>query len=218
MKKIICVMIGVLLICNIFLCYKYRQLKNLSINVADKYSTISIHEERISEKLKTYILIQQAMENTVPPDVVVKNAKKDSCLLAELAPPQSAPILCFRFKESHCDACIQHTIRRLNEYAAIIPQKIIVLSGYANFNHFAAFESSQNKNLSIYNVEHIPHWEIEDIEQSYFFVLHEGRIHSPFIPLKEDNNYTDRYIHTLIHKFWEESSCSKEYQSNVLYT
>lgn len=216
-KTIICVVAGILFACNLYLGYKYKQMENAASIIADKYSAISVKEERISNKLKTYTLIQQAMENTEVPPIAVKNISKESFMLSDLDTSSSAPTLCFRFKETHCDACIQHAIRMLNECTATIPNRIIVLSGYSNFTHFAAFESSQNQNISTYNIEEIPCWEVDGIEQSYFFILHQGRIHNLFIPLKEDNNYTDNYIHTLLHKYWEGDSCTENHSSTELH-
>ncbi len=218
MKKSIYLIIALLVIFNIYTSVRYYRLKKEAMNVADKYSSIQIKEERNSQKLKTYALFQQTLEGISVPSLKVQNSQKEIMYLSEIETATNKPVLCFRFKDTHCDACVQQAVRILNEISSLIPDKIVLLSGYRNFAHFAAFESCQKEKISTYNVKDIPDWEIDTLDQSYFFVLYDNRIHNVFIPLKEDKNYTVEYIHTLLHKYWEESSCSEECQLNGMHS
>ena len=202
MKKSIQILIGILVICNIIASIKYYRLKNEAIDIAEKFSTIQIKEERISQKLKTYTMYQQALEGICIPAIQIQNSQKEINFLSELKLHDDEPTLCFRFKDTHCDACVQQAVRILNEISSFIPNKIILLSGYKNFTHFTAFESCQKEEITTYNIKDIPEWEIESLDQSDFFVCHNGRIHNIFIPIKEDDSYTIDYIHTLLHKYW----------------
>ena len=183
--------------------FKYYMLKHEAESISDKYASLAIKEERVSQKLKTYSIFQQTLEGVDIPNVTIQNRDKDLVTLSSLPQDSTDAILCFRFKDTHCDACIQHAIRLLNEIPTSIQRKIVVLCGYTNYVHFAAFESKQKKEIRTYNVEEIKHWDIDQIEQSYFFVIQNGKIHNVFIPLKEDDKYTQEYIHSLLHKYWE---------------
>ncbi len=203
MKKIRLILVTVLAIFNLCLIYRYSQLKQTSTLIAEEYSQILVKEERVSQKLKAYSIYQHAMEGVDIPDIMIRKENNDSLSLSSLIDECGGPILCFRFKDSHCDACIQHAIRMLHKISTDIPQQIVILSGYTNLLQFKAFESSQKRKLTTYNIEDIPCWDIDAIEQSYFFVLKGDKIHNVFIPLKEDNNYTQDYIHTLMHRYWK---------------
>lgn len=202
MKKIIYLTMAILLVCNIYIGIKYDKLRHEANIISEKYASLFIKEERISQKLKTFSILQQTMEGCDIPNVMIKNSDKESLLLSSLPQNATDAVLCFRFKETHCDACIQNTIRLLNEISTSLQGKIAILCGYTNFIHFAAFESKQNKNIAIYNVENITCLDIDKIEQSYFFIIQNGKIHNIFIPLKEDNKYIHEYIHILLHKYW----------------
>lgn len=194
--------VAILLMCNIYMGVKYYMLKHEAESISDKYASLAIKEERVSQKLKTYSIFQQALEGVDIPDITIQNRDKNFITLSSLPQDSTDAILCFRFKDTHCDACIQHAIRLLNEIPTSIQRKIVVLCGYTNYVHFTAFESKQKKEIRTYNVEEIKHWDIDQIEQSYFFVIQNGKIHNVFIPLKEDDKYTQEYIHSLLHKYW----------------
>ena len=218
MKKSIYFIRALLVVFNIYVSVIYYRLKKEAMNITDKYSTIQIKEERKSQKLKTYAMFQQTLEGISVPPLKVQNSQKEIMYQSEIVTDTNKPTLCFRFKDTHCDACVQQAVRILNEISALIPDEIILLSGYRNFTHFAAFGSCQKEKISTYNVKDIPSWEIDSLDQSYFFVLYNDHIHNVFMPLKEDNNYTVEYIHTLLHKYWKESSCSEECHLNGLHT
>lgn len=196
--------------------YRYKKLEESAKYIADKYSTLNITGNRINENLKLFSLYQQKYENSAIP--IIDNPENEKYFyntfnLGDINNTQ----LCFRFKETHCDACVQKTLSLINEIEKLFPVEIIILCSYANYNQFAAFKSKQSNNIQIVNVKEIS-WDVDSIEQSYFFVIDQGRIHNLFIPLKEDWNYVKKYIHTLFHKYWEESSCSEECQLNGLHT
>lgn len=203
MKHIIYLSFAFLLICNVYIGLKYYKLRDNSSYIADKYASISVKEERISQKLKTYSIYQQTMEGCNIPNVIIGNREKDSLTLFSLSQNTTENILCFRFKDTHCDACIQYAMRLLNEVVEKIKGKIVVLSGYTNYTHFAAFASKQKSKISTYNIQNIKDWNIDQIEQSYFFIINDGKIHNVFVPLKEDEIYTQNYIDAMIYKYWE---------------
>lgn len=205
-----------LLISSIYLNFKYHNLENMAKTITDRYLSIKVKDERMSNKLKKYALIQQSMENVDIPNFVIKDGSNKSIILSELTNNKDDAILCFRFKEYHCDACVQYIIRLLDDISEVIPEKIVILCGYSNFNQFAAFESCKNKNIAVYNIGDIPEWKVDNIEQSYFFILYQGKICNVFIPLKEDSDYMQKYIHTLLYKYWGEHSCTENYLSSEL--
>ena len=192
-----------LIIFNLCLLLRHYSLKQKSITIAREYSKTLVKEERISQKIKKYSIFQQIMEGTDFPEITIDKGRGDSLLLSSLLNAYDVPVLCFRFKDSHCDACIQHAIRLLNKISKDSQCQIVVMSGYANFRQFKAFENSQNGKLVTYNIEDIECWEIDDIEQIYFFVFKDGKIHNVFVPLKEDEIYMQNYINSMIQKYWK---------------
>lgn len=73
-----------------------------------------------------------------------------------------------------------------------------------NTRQFVAFSKAQNKRLSVYNVTRIA-WEVDEFDEPYFFVVSKDRkVHNLFVPLKEDERLTERYMHEVQQKYWEE--------------
>ena len=204
MKKYIYTICIVLLLCNIFLLLQYKKLEESANIIADKYSTSSITERRINENLKHFSLLYQKYENSTVP--LIEEYKNETSFYESISNKDSGNIhLCYRFKETHCDACIQKTLTLINEIEKNFPVKIIILCSYANYNQFAAFRSKQSKNIQIVNIKDIA-WEIDSLEQSYFFIIQKGRIQNLFIPLKEDWNYVMKYIQIIQNKFGDNLS------------
>lgn len=216
MKKYTYLVIIALLLCNLILIYQYKGLEKSAHSIADKYSTLSVTENRINNNLKSFSLYHQEYENSIMP--IIK-FRRDETLFHDSIHLYNTkePLFCFRFKETHCDACIQKTLTLLNEINRNFPVRIIVLCSFTNYNQFAAFRSRQSNNIKILNIEEIS-WNVDTIEQSYFFIIQKGYIHNLFVPLKEDWDYVKKYIQIIRHKYWEESSCSEECQLNGLHT
>lgn len=217
MKKYIYLIVIILLLCNISIIHQYKKLEESANQIADKYSTLNITENRISKNLKLFSLYQQKYENSEMPIIDEYQKSENSFFDSINSGITMKTQLCFRFKETHCDACVQKTLNLINEIAESFPIEISVLCSFTNYNQFAAFKSKQSYNIRIINIKEIS-WDVDSIEHSYFFVIDQGRIHNLFIPLKEDWNYVKKYIHTIQHKYWEESSCSEECQLNGMHT
>lgn len=145
--------------------------------------------------------LQHEMENKSLPEISIGNTQQgDSLRFTDIFKGNNATI-CFRFKESHCDACVQNGMMLLNQVCKQSGQRIVVLCSFVNSHQFLAFSKSQNKLMSLYNIDHLP-WVADKIEEPYFFIVTEGKkIHNFFVPIKEKEELTHTYIHALLHKY-----------------
>lgn len=203
-RTLIYLVIGLLIVVNIVLLFRLQKTKTLTERVSDQYAKMSIEEERNSTKLARNMLLQHMAENVTLPIVKSLNPYSgDTILLSDIL-KQEENTLCFRIKETHCDACVQHGLRLLKQVSEEPGSNIVVLCGFMNTRQFVAFSKAQNKRLSVYNVTRIA-WEVDEFDEPYFFVVSkDGKVHNLFVPLKEDERLTERYMHEVQQKYWEE--------------
>lgn len=191
------VLIVFLLFCNVYVLWKYELLKATADDIAEKYSVLSIREERVSSKLKKYNNYQQWLNGCVIPSIEVLDSKGDSITFASIDEEQKG-CLFFRFKETHCDACVMGILQLLKQTVLTNERKIVVLCGYSNAMQFFAFGKNR-KNILVYNIEELP-WELDYMDESYFFTISDGKICDVFVPLKDDFVYLQDYIECMSQK------------------
>ena len=91
MKNFTYFIVAILLLCNIYMGFKYYMLKHEAESISDKYASFAIKEERVSQKLKAYSIFQQTLEGVDIPNVTIQNRDKDLVTLSSL--PQDS-VLC----------------------------------------------------------------------------------------------------------------------------
>jgi len=148
--------------------------------------------------MKRNFRLQNLSENYAIPDVYVKKNNEDSVKLSFLI-GQSCKVI-FRFTESDCDACVNHTLDNIERACTSIkPENFIVLTSYYNIREFNAFINAHKLKLRVYCIPNeclrIP---LEKTNTPYLFVLdHSMLTKFVFIPAKEVNNFTQDYLQTL---------------------
>ena len=201
-KYLLYTVLAIFIISNVYLLIKLIKTEQTLEYITEKYTLLSIKEERSSFHLKNNANIQHRMEQIPLPEVSIKNVKNKEDITLKTLCKEDSILVFFRFKETHCDACIQSTLNLLKKFLSEHEIfNIIILSGYANIRQFSAFAQSQSNKMKVYNVENIP-WQVDEIDEPYFFVVTKGKyVNNVFIPLKEDNIYTENYINMLLNKY-----------------
>ncbi len=200
-----CITTLLLLLLNMILLYKDSENNILLKNITEKYNEIAVRELRESEILKKNMLIQYATGSTQLPDIQLENFQTKNKIAFSSLSKETKPSLFFRFKESHCDLCVQKMFETFKEISDHFPcNHITVLCGYDNLRQFHAFAaSSENANFHIYNIERLPVF-IDDIDKPYLFTLSpDMKMHDVFIPIKEIPDYTIDYLDCLKMKYWK---------------
>ena len=191
-KIIFITLIVTLLLFNILLIVRYKQTEKRSISIENvKNDDSSTMIEKLTEKQ----FLQQLSEGIFFDS---DNTPSMHSLYSDL------PVLCFRFKETHCDACISTIIRHLSSMKEHFPSNgIVILSGYSNMRQFNAFAQTQKKTFNVLNANRllIP---LDEQSDPYFFVLtKDEKVQNVFIPDEKDSKYTKRYLDLVRDKYWE---------------
>ena len=152
--------------------------------------------------LKKNIIIQQLSEAVNCETIELKEPKLgENISFAKLI--RNEPKLFFRFKENHCDGCVQSSIRLLSQLSDSVPDiEISILCGYNNVRQFQAYAQANRKQFEVYNINEMP-LAAEIQEQPYFFVVTpDYRIRNVFITTKEDEHFTENYLAAIQNKYW----------------
>jgi hypothetical protein len=202
---IIGIVIVVLISFDGIVLYKYRQIQNRYWDAVRENLVLSNKDVSLSGKLSKNIILQQESEGLTVQTIKVQDVEhKREVPLQSLIKTDQQSVLCFRFRENDCDACVQQSLSLLKEVSEYFPEKgIAILSGYGNVRQFQAYAQSTDKHLFlVYNVDTVS-IAAENQEQPYFFVLtHEYKIQNVFIVCKEDAQLTAEYLHSMAHKYW----------------
>ena len=207
MKKLIFLLVAfvlLLLAFNVVILNKYKKTLAESELLIDRYNDLSAREARESSILKKQAILQQVAETMLLSDIEFKSPKNNSNVKLSALLKSGNPKLFFRFKETDCDACVQSSLRLIEETTAHMPRsEIVILSGYKNARQFYAYAEQQL--ISVYNADNLP-TVLDEQEQPYFFVMDSNlRMQNVFIPTKEDVNYTADYLNCVSHKYWPHS-------------
>lgn len=192
----------VLLFCNIILLHKYQKAKSHYVSLEDVY-TKSLRKIK-NDSLIAYEsrVMQSNCELMFCPNITLINPKnKQNIRILDLI-DNDVPLLFFRFKETDCDACIQHILGVLNSVTDKIPGfRVIILSGYKNVRQFYAYANSENKAFDVYNVDELPII-LDHHDKPYFFLLDKDMIFKDvFFYAKEDKRLIDNYLEFIVQKY-----------------
>lgn len=206
MKKMISLpglVILLLILANIVLLKKYRELKAYSLSVTEKYEQLSVKHTKVKAALKENTVIQRVTEAMLCPDVTLIDPRtKSNTRLSELV-KEGNPLLFFRFKDTDCDACVQHALHVLKNIALKLhDQQMIILSGYKNVRQFYAFAAHEKKSFKVFNADELSILP-DNYEKPYFFMLNGSmELKDVFFYVKEDTEVTSDYLQSIHHKYW----------------
>jgi hypothetical protein len=186
---------------NVFLSIKYKQVQKTNSYLTLINTRYEGYKPWLTDILKENILIQQLSEASDCREMELKGSgTKKNIPLEKII--KDEPKLFFRFKETHCDGCVQSSVRMLSQLSDSVPElEITVLSGYQNVRQFNAYSQSQQK-FEVYNVNEIP-LPTEYQDQPYLFVVTpDYRIRNVFITVKDDDLLTEQYLKMMQNKYW----------------
>jgi len=150
-----------------------------------KYDGLSIKELRSSTEIQKNAICQQVGESMHLYDLNLHDAsKRKTVKISSLL--NNGPQLFFRFRESHCDVCINNIFDLLKNTSISFPlDHIVVICGYSNTAQFRSYVTNNDINAPIYNmVDSLP-LPMEGMDYPYFFVMDKNRIvQNAFIPIK----------------------------------
>lgn len=192
--------IVILLFLNIILISRFNTRNSQVYDVKPDQLTDSYFE---LQDLKKFILFQQQVEGTECENFKIKSIKDQTELTIDQLMKNYQNVLCFRFKETDCDACISRIQRILTSGSKRFPQKsIIILSGYRNVRHFYAYAQTINSSIDVYNVDSLP-ISLDNKSMPFFFVLtREKKVQNVFLPNEKDPDLTIRYMDIIREKYW----------------
>lgn len=204
-KKIFIGVLLLLLMFNTFLILKSIKADYLLEEAVDKYLRLAVYEEQLSTQLKEHARLQHEMESVVLPDIWVDDIGNQQKVSFRTLCQNDSIRLFFRFKETHCDACIQSTLGVLKEMLAKNENlSVDILCSYLHTRHFLSFAHTWNQKMNVYNVESLPWKNVEKVEAPYFFIVKNGEtINNLFITIKEDKQSTEEYMNVIIEKYYK---------------
>ena len=102
-----------------------------------------------------------------------------------------------RYSEFHCNTCIDTMINNLIELSNKIGDKhILLLVSSTSTTYINLFSKSKKLSFKIYRLSPDLEKRLPDINIPYYFVIEKSnmRINSAFVPLKENNKLTKKYM------------------------
>lgn len=126
-----------------------RNSKKYQRIVLDKNIEISNLNQSMTEREKKYHTIL-SVENRQVEDVILTSVKNESYYLSEIV--KDKPMLVFRFSNTDCFPCIEHTIGLLNILAdSIGKDNIALISRYEHINYLKILHSNYKTNYKMFN-------------------------------------------------------------------
>jgi hypothetical protein len=198
------VVILALLTLNVFLFLQTDKYKKRNNRLAADIQNVSAAQSA-NNNLKAAIVFQQLTESTFVPEIEIDDMETGSKILFSKLLTKNTPLLFFRFRETSCDGCVEHTVSMLTAMADHFPSgRLAILCGYSNTRQFNSFaRTMQEHHFRVFNVPAMP-VPADEQEQPYFFVLTaDGLIRNVFIISKNEEELTAEYLHLMGHKYWD---------------
>lgn len=202
--------IVLLIILNIVLLFQLKSEKVYTQAISERHNEQLSKEQLKSQLLFRNLFYQYESEALHIVDFSLKDIEtRDSFFVSSLI--ENKPILLFRFKETHCDLCVNKFMELLKKVPDDFPaQNLVVLCGYANVHEYRTFVRKNNLRMPIFNVREIPDLPIEKKSSPYFFVLDsEMRIKNMFIPDEDEPDNMNKYLAFVKNKYWHNKQMNK---------
>lgn len=113
--------------------------------------------------------------------------------------------LVLRYSDMSCDVCVDSIVNKLNLYKDSIGSKnIILLASSQNMNYIRKFKKINRINFDVYILNKVLDSMFVDIGMPYLFIYSSGneRMNNTFIPQKEDLRVTEKYLHSILVKYF----------------
>ncbi len=203
--KFIYFIAGLLIIVLFYFNVKAHQLnQSLGVNISQLEVSLN-NEKSLSANRDHFLRLSLKNNNTVlKKGLKVIDEKGESFLLREVLP---FPKLIFRYSEIHCDVCVDQQIKTLKLFKEKIgSDNIIILANYKLLKNLILFKRLNALDLQVYKLSSELNLELEKNDTPYFFILDENNVANDFfIPIKEINNYTHRYLNLMFDKYFKKA-------------
>lgn len=195
--------IGLLIIVLVYFNIKAQKLnQSLSTNIS-QLEVLLNNERSLSANRDHFLRLSLKNNNTlIKNDLEIIDEKGKSFLLKDILP---FPKLIFRYSELHCDVCVDQQIKTLKLFKEKIgSDNIIVLANYELLKNLILFKRLNALDIPVYKLSGRMNLELEENDTPYFFILDKNNVANDFfIPIKEINNYTYRYLNVMFEKYFK---------------
>lgn len=206
MKKkelfLIIIIVFFLVLSNIYGYIRYREIHEVQSFLYElkKDSDIKIGELGALKECRTNEILLNGIE--IPLEVEVVNMQGYKRKLSDII---SNNTLVLRYSEMHCDVCIDSIVSKLSIYQDSIGlHNIILFTSTENLKYVKKFKRVNNIHFDIYSISNALDSVLVDIGMPYLFVYSftNKRINNVFVPQKENEKFTDEYLHSILLKYY----------------
>jgi hypothetical protein len=192
MKKYI-VNIGLILLVIVFLVINGYQKKMYSQNINDYESKLSFEKLLSSSRDNSLAWSIENNGAAINPDLIITDEKGVNFTLREIVKSKK---LIFRFTELNCNVCVDKQIKILKQFEKKISKSnIAIFTEYSNHRDLVIFKRLNALDLPIYNLHNKMNIKLEAVDTPYFFIVDDRFIAQDFfVPVKEIENYTNKYL------------------------
>ncbi|SHE81871.1 hypothetical protein [Dysgonomonas macrotermitis] len=154
---------------------------------------------------------EEKSEDLQLPQLFLLDAASNFFFIDKKLPSQKHLVL--YISESNCEDCIRHALDGLRNYTKDIGiQNIIILTNYVNQRHYQAFQRTLDLQVISYNVNgqklNLP---VEILHKPFFFILDTDlSCRQVFLPAKEIEDYTARYLRDISKQHWKKENQSDQ--------
>lgn len=206
MKKkelfLIIIIVFFLVLSNIYGYIRYREIHEVQSFLYElkKDSDIKIGELGVLKECRANEILLSGIE--IPLEVEVVNMQGYKRKLSDI---MSNNTLVLRYSEMHCDVCIDSIVSKLSIYQDSIGlHNIILFTSTENLKYVKKFKRVNNIHFDIYSISNALDSVLVDIGMPYLFVYSftNKRINNVFVPQKENEKFTDEYLHSILLKYY----------------
>lgn len=206
MKKkelfLIIILVSFLVLSNIYGYIRYKEIHEVQSFLYElkKDSDIKIGELGALKECRTNEILLNGIE--IPLEVEVVNMQGYKRKLSDI---MSNNTLVLRYSEMHCDVCIDSIVSKLSIYQDSIGlHNIILFTSTENLKYVKKFKRVNNIHFDIYSISNALDSVLVDIGMPYLFVYSftNKRINNVFVPQKENEKFTDEYLHSILLKYY----------------
>lgn len=131
--------------------------------------------------------------------------------LKDFFPKETEHIIICRFKEMHCESCVESAIKILNEWADSVKNCNVLYLGEYNRKKLSKKQQDLYNQVgdSIFLADYIP-IPVEEEGYPYYFILDSSlNVSNVFIPDKTNPTITMKYLDNIQKRFYEEDEIPK---------
>ncbi|MDR2146922.1 MAG: hypothetical protein LBE91_10735 [Tannerella sp.] len=196
-KKWLIFIILALLAINIYTMIGFRRFKQQN---ASEY----VNDELHTLKVNFWTNIENS--NIQLEATSVKDSSNNVLLLNDIWENGQKQMLVCRFSESHCESCVDYSIRQIHHWVdSIGKENLLFLGAYRNNKIF-------NKTKPLYNIHHLNVYNVsslnmpaEELGFPYFFILSSNMtVSNVFVPDKATPAITQNYLKMINKRYFSE--------------